>query len=161
MATPNKIGAALASVGLLTDVDTAQRNSLGLRVQDDSGNEYVYLTGVASTAANDWVFFDELYLTVRAVTSSVHGPMAIAQAATVASNFGWYCVFGYLVVGNCISDTFTDDSQAFLTGTAGSVDDESGGAGTSIYGAISRTQGASTSTNFQIVYPFNLGSDVV
>ena len=53
----NKVGASLATVGLLTDVDTSQRNTLGTRTQDDGSGEYIYMPGVASLAAGDWVMY--------------------------------------------------------------------------------------------------------
>jgi hypothetical protein len=162
MATANKVGAALASVGLLTDVDTAQRNPLGMIQQDDAGGEYIYLSGVGSMLVGDWVFYDELWATTRAVTSSVGGPLAVAVSAVNATtSFGWFAVRHPFINAGVITGagTFLDDTCPFITSTAGAVDDESSGAGSSIYGAISR-ESVTASTllcHFQIVYPFNLG----
>jgi len=153
----NKVGHALASAGLVTDIDTAQRNPLGAVMQTDDGGEYIYLGGCASLVANDWVFYDETFTAIRMVSSSVNGPVAIAAAAVLATQFGWFCIKSPSVTGNCISDTFADDSQVFVTSTAGSVDDDTG-AGLTVYNAISRAQGSGTTNTFQIVYPFVLGS---
>lgn len=151
-----KIGAQMATVGLLTDVDTSKRNVLGTRARDEAGNEYVYLQGAANTVAGDWVFIDDDYTTVRAVTSSIFGPMAIAMAATVASTYGWYQIYG-VATGNHINDTLLDDHQVYISATPGQVDDDSG-TGQTIYNAISRSTSNSTSDTFWISYPFCLGT---
>jgi hypothetical protein len=92
-----KTGALLASVGNLTDVDTAARNPVGSRIAgtDDFGNyaEYVYLKGVASTIVGSVVTFDEAGVTALIVANG-KGPVAIAMAVTVASTWGWYGVVG-------------------------------------------------------------------
>jgi hypothetical protein len=149
--------ASSPSIGLVTTIDTVQRNPLGFTVQGDAGDEYIYLSGVASTVAGDWVFYDELGATTRAVTSSVFGPVAVAMAAIVASNWGWYCIKSLNVTGNIVSDTFLDDHQAYISGTAGSLDDDSG-TGQTVYGVISRAVGSGTTLAFQILYPFVLGT---
>ena len=114
----NKVGAALASVGALTDIDTALRNPLGTQVFDESGNEYIYLQGVASTAAGDWVVFYGDYTTVRAKTTPLPGRIAVAMAATVASTYGWYQIGGVVAVAN-ITSSATDTYGLFATGTDG------------------------------------------
>ena len=81
------------SAGVHNDVHATQQNPLGAVRMFSDGNQYIYLKGVASTAANDWVVFDETYQTTRAVATS-GGPAAIAQAATIASTFGWYLYIG-------------------------------------------------------------------
>jgi hypothetical protein len=81
------------SSGVHNDVHTTQQNPLGAVRQFSDGNSYIYLKGVATTAANDWVVFDETYQTTRMVATSC-GPAAIAQAATIASTFGWYLYVG-------------------------------------------------------------------
>ncbi len=90
----NKVGRA--SVGLLTDVDTAARNVVGTSYYDDAGNEYIYLQGVASTVVGSVVTFGlnaVPYQTALSVTT-VRGPIAIAMAAVLATQFGWYQIYG-------------------------------------------------------------------
>lgn len=80
--------------GDTTEVDSAARHKLGTRAFDTSGNEYIYLLGVASTAANDFVTFNSAsFATTRLVGTSV-GPVAVAMAATVANTYGWYLIYG-------------------------------------------------------------------
>lgn len=153
------MGHALASVSQdMTVVDTTQRNALGMMVQDDLGNEYVYAQGIGSTVAGSWVFLTNAtgqYITqLSIITGALGGRVGVALAAVLASQFGWYAIKHTFVFGICISDTFLVNSGCFLTSTAGSVDDESGGAGTTIYGAVNRTLGTTTSSNFDICYPY-------
>jgi hypothetical protein len=116
-----KIGHAMASVGLFTDVDSTARNVVGTRSFDEVGNEYIYLKGVASTVAQSWVAFDELYLTTLLAANAL-GRVAIAQAAVVAScNWGWYAIYG-AHQGLCLA-SYADNAKVWATSTAGSVDD--------------------------------------
>ena len=41
------------------EVDTEARNAIGTEATDNSGNVYIYLAGVANTAAGSWVTYDE------------------------------------------------------------------------------------------------------
>lgn len=97
MSTPNKIGYAMATKGLLTDVDTSVRDVVGQRTFDDQGNEYIYLQGVAATAIGSVVTYGlsatSAYLTALSVTGA-KGPVAIAMAAVLAAQFGWYMIYG-------------------------------------------------------------------
>jgi hypothetical protein len=161
MAIVNKIGPN-ASVGLLTDVDTVQRNALGFRTFDENGGEFIYLRGVASTVIGDWVVFNEVsptattWATQRAVhTTHSHGPIAIAMAAVLATQFGWYQIYGN-AKGNTVNDTQAANTAVWLTGTAGQVDDDAV-ATDIVYGAVSQEVGAATLVNFFISYPFALG----
>jgi hypothetical protein len=131
-----------ASVGALTTVDTAVTNPLGTRRRDDAGNEYIYLQGVASTAAGDVVTYDEAFLTARSVASAV-GPVAVALAAVLASQFGWYVIDGSATVNT--SAAVADNAKLFLTATAGSVDDTSV-AGDQIVGMIARSAAGGAAT---------------
>lgn len=96
MASEKKAG-GLASVGLLTDIDTVARNPVGFIAEglDDFGNaaEFIYLKGCASTIAGSVVTYDEAGATTL-IAANAKGPVAIAMAATVASTWGWYCIKG-------------------------------------------------------------------
>lgn len=96
-----KTGALLASVGNLTDVDTAARNAVGTVVAgtDDFGNfaEYIYLKGVASTIVGSVVTYDHAGATTL-IVADASGPVAVAMAITVASTFGWYAITGTVLV---------------------------------------------------------------
>lgn len=78
---------------------TTQGLPLGTRVRAvDSSygeGEFVYLKGVASTAAGDFVVFDaKAGTTTRAVAGTTKtGSVAVAMSANVASQYGWYQIW--------------------------------------------------------------------
>ena len=124
--------------GSTAKIDTEKMHELGTRSFDKNGNEYIYLTGVASTAAGDWVTYDEAHITIRATANAV-GRVAIAMAATVASRYGWYLIYGTHPTAS-VKTAFADNGVIYLTGTAGSVDDADV-AGDLVLGAIGRSAG--------------------
>jgi hypothetical protein len=83
-------------------VDTAAKVPLGTRAKfihpTYGEGEFIYLTGVASTAAGDSVVYDTAYVTVRAAaTASDTCPWAFATGATIANTYGWYQISGMVV----------------------------------------------------------------
>lgn len=133
-------------------VDTTKRFRLGTRSKARNGNEYIYLKGVASLVAEDWVVYDEAHVTTRTVANS-KGAVAIAQAAVNATtSFGWFGIWGSFA-GDVA--TGADDAKVWLTSTAGRVDN-SDVATDLVSNAIQRSATASNSATFQIMYPFCL-----
>lgn len=108
-------------------ISTTKNHALGTRAFDQGGNEYVYLEGVASTVAGDWVVFDEAFLTARATETegAKLKPAAIAQADCVASNYGWYAVKGEFAAteGGKLLINCAKEVPIYFTTTAGSADD--------------------------------------
>lgn len=145
-------GYATIAPNLLTDHGTTLEVPLGTRRMDKNGNEYIYLTGVASTAASSWVTYDEVWVT-SLLTSNAKGNVAIAQAATVAGEYGWYLIYGAGtgVIGNEVSG----DTAAYISSVTGSVDDLLV-TGDLVHGAIIRSASAVTgaAVTVQISYPF-------
>lgn len=131
-------------------VDTTQQIALGTRGFDASGNEYIYLTGVGSTAAGNWVVYDESYLTTLLVANEV-GPVAIAMAAIDATTkFGWYQIYGKNTIAK--TDTVAADNSLYIDGTAGRADD-AGVAGDLIIGAYSMTADTANVATVMLSYP--------
>lgn len=145
-------GSALGSS--TTDVDSTQRHKLGTRAWDTSMNEYLYMLGVASTAANLAVSYDEDYTTTLLVPDAV-GSVAIAQAATIADTYGWYLVKGKGTAtaatgGDGVAD---NKSLAIAAGGGGELDDADA-AGDQIVGIWSRGAAAAGATfTCQLDYP--------
>jgi len=136
--------------GDLTDIDTTAKHALGTKTYDGDGNEYIYLQGVASTAANDFVTYDEAFLTTRLVANAV-GPVGVAMAATVASTYGWYQIWGS---ASGATDAVADNAVLYIDATAGRVDD-SAVTGDLVIGAITRSTDASTNVaTVQLSYPY-------
>jgi len=149
---PNLSGYPLGSHANTSTVDTTQQVPIGTRQRDASGNEYVYLKGVASTLAGSWVTYDEAGTTALLAANAI-GPVAVAGAATVANTWGWYCVYGScsaLLAANCA------DNARLGRETADGYAGDGRAAGDEIYGAISRgsTAGSAALTSVQIYYPF-------
>lgn len=88
----------------IADNSTTQNHPLGtiVRAVDPTygEGEFIYLLGVASTAVGSVVTYDaSTYQTVlSAVGGNIPRPIAIAMAATVASEYGWYQISGVAVV---------------------------------------------------------------
>jgi hypothetical protein len=120
--------------GSLSAVDSAATMPVGTEAVDGSGNRYIYLQGVASTAIGSVVTYDEAGLTTLGVANAV-GPIAVAQSASVANKYGWYLVEGSgsaLTAGDVV-----DNTDVYLTATPGAVDDAVV-AGDRIHGALFR-----------------------
>jgi len=146
----NLTGYPQAFHGNTSIVDTSVQVPLGTRAVDSSGNEYIYLTGVASTVAGSWVNYDEAFLTILLVPNAI-GAVAIAMAATIASRFGWYLVKGS--VTNAKAATVADNFPLFIdAAAAGSVDDAVV-AGDLVVGAWSRSATVGGVITAQIDYP--------
>jgi len=139
------------SVGGLTDVHTTARNQICIRRPDELGNEYIYLKGVANTVAGSWVSFDELGVTTLLVANA-QGRVAIAMAATVASTWGWYQVYGS-AQGKALT-LFADNGKVYSTSTDGSVDDTDVATNV-VEGAVGRSAVNETTllATFEINYP--------
>jgi len=142
------------SAGDTTVVDSSKKHELGSRAFDANGNEYIYLTGVASTLAGSWVTFDELHITALAVADA-KGRVAIAMAAIVASSYGWYQIYGKHTAAY-VATAMADNAQLYLTSTAGSVH-STDVAGDFIVGAMGRsavtTTGVSATLTVELNYP--------
>ena len=133
-----------------TIIDNEQKAELGLRSVDKQGNEYIYLQGVGSMVAGDWVVYNEDYGTTRLTANEV-GPVAIAMAAINATtSYGWYQIFGVNTIAR--TDTISADKSLYIDGTAGRADDL-GVSGDLIIGAYSMTADTSNVATVFISYP--------
>ena len=131
MATGNKIGYALPTQGILTDIDSAtlvgsqgiNRNVPGSRTFDDQGNEFIYLLGVASTAIGSVVTYGlngtTAYQTALSVAGA-RGPVAIALSATLAAQWGWYQICGF---GSALANGSVVAGAKLYSASTGKLDD--------------------------------------
>jgi hypothetical protein len=87
--------------------------------------EFIYLPGVASTAAGDAVVYDlnpGAQATTRLVNNAQNNtgrPVAFATAATVAASYGWYQIGGLATV-NAVAAVAA--GRMFASATTGSID---------------------------------------
>lgn len=110
----------------LYTTDTVQNHPLGTirKITDTTNNfegEAIYLKGVASTALNDAVTYSAgTWQTARAIASAV-GFVAVSLSANLANQFGWYVIRGAAITNT--NNTVAAGAQAYVTATAGALDD--------------------------------------
>jgi hypothetical protein len=109
----------------ITDTDTTAKVALGRIVQAADptygSGEFIYLLGVASTAAGSWVTYNGDDFSTALLAADAIGPVAVAMSANVASQYGWYQIAGK-AVGKALTG-YLDNALVYATATAGSVDD--------------------------------------
>lgn len=110
---------------VLTDTDTVAKLPLGTRIKANDPTygegEFIYLKGVASTAIGSWVTYNVDDNSTALLAANAIGPVGIAMAANVASQYGWYQIYGK-AIGLCLSG-YLDNALVYATATAGSIDD--------------------------------------
>ena len=109
----------------INETSTTQNHKLGTRViaeHDTYGPvEMIYLKGVASTVIGDWVTYEaDDYTTARLVANAI-GAVGVALSANVASQYGWYAIYGRVPAK--VLASFADNGNLYGTATAGSADD--------------------------------------
>lgn len=142
---------------------TVQNHPIGTRVKAvDQGTtklgeaEFVYMPGVASTAAGDLCILNQkAATTARGVHSTAaRGMCGVAMSANVAAQYGWYQVFG---AGPVASTTGTAANAVYFTSTAGTTD-STDVATDRIDGAWYTATGSGGFSYAQLAYPFAHGS---
>lgn len=98
----------------LGDIATAQDPSYGV-------GEFIYLKGVANTALGSWVTYNSDDWSTTLLAADAIGPVAVAMAATIAGEYGWYQIQGK-AIGKALAG-YLDNALVYATATAGSVDD--------------------------------------
>jgi len=142
--------------GNTSSVDTVLQHQLGTRAFDADGNEYIYMQGVGSTVAGSWVSFDENFVTTLTVANA-KGRIAVAMAAIDATTeYGWFQIYGENTIALSISGgSQADNTQCFLTSTAGRVDDVDVAVDL-IAGAMCRSAESSGVITVELNYPMCL-----
>jgi len=154
-----------ASVGLLTDVDTAQRNPVGFHVADENGNTFIYLPGVASTVAGSFLGFIATavttFVTTLLVTTATYAAgVGVSMSANVATDFGWVQIFGFNAVANFATATITTPLALYTSSTAGRAT-TTAGAATIIFGAQAVVTSVSNVGGVFLDFPSTAGNATV
>ena len=141
----------------ITDTDTVLKVALGTRVEavDETYGvgEFIYLKGVASTVLGSWVTFNPDDYSTTLLAANAIGPCAVAMSANVASQYGWYQIYGK-AIGRALTG-FLDNANVYATATAGSVDDAVV-AGDRVKNCVGASAVGTPSANlaeFEIAYP--------
>jgi hypothetical protein len=138
-------------IGAVADIHGSAMNALGTRAMDSSGNEHIYLKGVASVVAGSCVTYDESFQTSLGAANAI-GPVAFARAAVVANKYGWFMIFG--TITNAVFGGAAVADAALYLAAGGAVDDAVV-AGDCIVGAkVAATVGGAGAGAVQMSYPF-------
>lgn len=154
----------ISQVTEITDVQTAvpPATPVGTIVKafhpTFGSGEFIFLKGVASTAAGDVVEIDTYTpATVRwAGTANSGKPLGIAMAAIVASSYGWYQISGAATVN--IGGAVVAGNPVYFQATA--VVDDAAVNGKQVLGATFLTTAASGTAVVQINRPHCQGQTV-
>jgi len=116
---------SLVGYQAIADTSTTKNHPLGTivtAVDPTYGEgEFIYLTGVASTAVGSWVTVHEDGFTTTLLAANDIGRVAVAMSANVATQYGWYQISGKAV--GKVAASFADNGLVYATATAGTVDD--------------------------------------
>ena len=116
----------LAGAQPIANTETTQKHVLGtiVRGYDDTygEGEFVYLLGVASTIVGSLVRWNATtHQTTLVVNTAVQVcPVAVAMSANVASQYGWYQVYGNAVIKKT-TVAVSPNVPVFLSTTAGRI----------------------------------------
>ena len=109
-----------------TEIDTAKQYELGTIVRGQDATlglgEFIYLLGVASTEVGLLVKYNATtFQTVVVTNTAVQAvPVAVAMAAILATQYGWYQIEGLAVIKKT-AVAVTPQVTLFLSATAGRV----------------------------------------
>ena len=119
--------------------------------------EFVYMQGVASLVATDWVLLKYDNHVVSLLGDTNAGGVGVAMSAAEASTFGWFQIRGKASAK--LAASCADNAQLYTTATAGVVDDAASGQ-FQIYGArAAETVTSAAAGEVEIHYPQVAGPD--
>lgn len=108
----------------ITETSTTQKHPLGTVVDADDATrgsgKFIYLKGVASTVVGSVVTYNADDWSTALITANAIGPVAVAMSANVASQYGWYQVFGK---ASMKAGDVADDASVYIDTVDGQVDD--------------------------------------
>lgn len=130
------------NVPFYQSIHATKRFRLLTEKKDNAGNTYIYLKGVGSLAAGDFVSFDGTGASTRTGATST-GPIVCAMSAnTTSTNFSWFLIDGKAASANVATHSSGAGKALFVNGTASRLTTVPLTEGT-VYGAFS--DGNSTS----------------
>jgi hypothetical protein len=136
-----KLDEAIAGSG--TGSDEGSEFKLGTIVTLDDGGEAIYVHAGEAIAVSDFVAIDENFeaaLITAALVLVGHGIGVAADVALADNEFGWVRTKGSNFSGNVLASCAADIAL-YTSGTAGKLDDATGG--TRVDGVVAVTAGSS------------------
>jgi len=113
--------------------------------------EFIFMTGVASTAAASWVAFNYDDHSTTLLVDGVIGPVGVAMAATVADTYGWYQIRGK--ASGKVAAGVNENVGLYASATAGTAGGTSAGKSEIIGACSAAASGAGGATEVEINYP--------
>lgn len=144
---------SLAGAQPIANNSTEQKHALGtiVRATDPTygEGEFIYLLGVASTAVGSLVTYNATtYQTALApIGTNLPQPVAVAMAATVADEYGWYQISGIAVTKK--GDGSIDTGVAVGVATIGVV--SATATGKEVQGVLAASTAAASITTINLV----------
>lgn len=139
----------------IATTETTQKHPLGSRVRASDptlgAGEFIYLKGVASTVVGSWATINLDDGSTTLIVADAIGSVGVAMSANVASQYGWYQIYGK--ASGQAAASFADNGRVYIA-SAGVVDDAV------VDGdMVHNARGASTITGaglaeFEIHYPY-------
>lgn len=155
----------MAGMQPITENSDTQKHLVGLEAcayhATYGMGKFIYLPGVASTAAADWVSYDLYDGATTRLVANARGNIGVAMSACVAGEYGWYQIEGAAVAE--VLASFAAGAICYATATAGHIDDAEV-EGDKIDGAISTTAIDTPATGQAVVLlnrPFMSGGDAL
>lgn len=131
--------------------------TLGARMQDDAGNEYVYVQADGAITAGDVVIVSEAFQADALDTTNSNGAIGdtvgVAKGTLADDDYGWVQVYGVAPAVNAATGA-TANTVLNSTGTAGRVDDDATGGSESITGLYITATAADNTAAGILRYPY-------
>jgi hypothetical protein len=155
------ISNARAGLSPITGIDTAAQAALGTKIdgyhETLGGGEFIYLLGAANTVVGSVVIYNATTFQTVLALGSTHknsgAPVAVAMAATLAGQFGWYQIGGNATVKKT-AVAVAPQVPVMLSATGGRVKVLTS-AGFMIVGARSANLTTTTSTTSTVIVTIN------
>ena len=149
----------------IEDTSTTAVHPLGFKIRANNDTygcgEFIYLLGVASTVVGNLVTWNALtcQTTLAPDTVNLGQQVAVAMSANVASQYGWYQIYGAAVIKKPAAKALPNNA-VFMSTTAGRVSTTIN-TSTQILGARTANSATITTTTSTVVvsicYPFIQG----
>jgi hypothetical protein len=131
--------------------------SLGQRMQDADGNEFVYVQANGAITAGDVVILTEAFQADALDTTNSAGAIGdkvgVAKGTLADDDYGWVQIFGVASAVNATTGA-TANTVLNSTGTAGRVNDDATGGTESITGLYITATAADNTAAGILNYPF-------
>ena len=142
---------------VLDRVDTSPAYALGTRCTAHSSTtpygigEFIYMTGVISTAIGSWATLNYDDYTTTLLVDNAIGPVGVAMSASVASTYGWYQIRGK--ASALIAASINENVGLYAHTVAGTAAGTSSGKSEIIGACSAAASGAGGLTEVEINYP--------